>query len=85
MDKVEPYKPNFPTHHSIKICIQGKAFSGKKTQAKKIIEKLGADKVTLFDMQEVLREALIMVDPSAQKEEVADPKAKGAKAAKTPI
>lgn len=70
----------FPTHHSIKVCIQGKAFSGKKTQAKMIIDHFGG-KVTLFDMTEIVREALGYVDPNAQKEEVADPKAKGKKPA----
>jgi hypothetical protein len=49
--------------------VQGKAFSGKTTQAKKIIEKLGAEKVTLFDMQEIVREAIESVDPNNSKRE----------------
>jgi hypothetical protein len=45
-----------------------------------IVEKLGAGKVTIFDMSEILREALTFVDPSQKQEEVVvDPKAKGAK------
>ena len=56
--------PEFPTHHSLKLCILGKAFSGKKTQAKFISEKFGG-KVTIFDMSEILREALAYVDPNA--------------------
>jgi hypothetical protein len=35
-------------------------------------------------MQEILREALILGDPKAVKEEVVDPKAKGKGPAKTP-
>lgn len=53
--------------------------SGKKTQSKLLAEKIGGLKV--FDMNEIIREALTYVDPSAQKEEVVDPKAKGKKAA----
>jgi hypothetical protein len=45
-----------------------------------IIEKLGSDKITLFDMSEILRAAIHYVDPAnANKEEVVDPKAKGGK------
>jgi hypothetical protein len=65
LHKTQTFKADFPTHHSIKLCLQGKAFSGKKTQAQKIIEKLGADKVALFDMQEIIREVLILCDPNA--------------------
>jgi len=27
------FKTDFPTHHSLKLCMLGKAYSGKKTQA----------------------------------------------------
>lgn len=80
---VASYKPEFPTYHSVKICVQGKAFSGKKTQAKLIAEQLGG--LTVFDMSEILREALAFVDPNNQKEEVVDPKAKGKKPAEEKI
>lgn len=39
-------------------------------------QKMG-DSITLFNMNEILREALVYVDPNSQKEEVVDPKAKG--------
>jgi len=77
---VEESGPDFPTHHSLKVCIQGKAFSGKKTQAKFISDQFGG-KVTIFDMSDILREALAYVDPNANKEEIPDPKAKGKKPA----
>mmetsp|Transcript_21955 Transcript_21955/g.34105 ORF Transcript_21955/g.34105 Transcript_21955/m.34105 type:complete len:154 (+) Transcript_21955:1947-2408(+) len=72
-----PPKADFPTYHTLKLCILGKAFSGKNTQAQLLVQKLGADKVTLFNMSEIIREALQYVDPSQAKEEVVDPKAKG--------
>jgi hypothetical protein len=31
IDPIKTFKPNFPANHSIKICIQGKAYAGKKT------------------------------------------------------
>ena len=37
--------------------------SGKKTQSKLLAEKIGGLKV--FDMNEIIREALTYVDPSA--------------------
>ena len=58
------FVPDFPTYHPIKLCIVGKAFSGKKTQAQMIIDKFGADKLTLFNMTDIVREALNYVDPS---------------------
>ena len=83
--EVKPFKPDFPTYHSIKMCIIGKAYSGKKTQAQMIIDKIGADKVTLFNMNDIVREALLYVDPGQKVEEVVDPKAKGkGKPADTP-
>lgn len=43
-----------------------------------IIEKIGADKITLFNMNDIVREAINYVDKaSAKVEEVVDPKAKG--------
>ena len=80
------HKPDFPAYHSLKLCLIGKAHSGKKTQAKMIVEKLGAEKVQIFDMGEIIREAIAYVDPNKQVEEVADPKAKGkGKAPEAPV
>jgi len=76
-DEVEPEKPKseVPDYHSLKLCLMGKAQSGKKTQAQLLTEEYG-DKLTIFNMEEIIREALSYVDPGA-KEEAADPKAKG--------
>ena len=79
-DKV--FKPDFPTYHPIKICIIGKASSGKKTQTQMLIDKFGADKLTLFNMNDIIREAFAYVDSalkSAKSDENADPKAKKGK------
>ena len=62
-----------------KLCVLERAYSGKLTQAKELQKALG-DKVTLFDMGQVVKEALAYVDPNQAKEEQADPKAKKAKA-----
>jgi|TARA_B110000305_G_C19439727_1_gene641127 ABC-type polysaccharide/polyol phosphate transport system ATPase subunit len=34
----EIHQADFPTYHSIKLCLIGKAHSGKKTQAKMIVD-----------------------------------------------
>jgi hypothetical protein len=45
-----------------------------------IIDKYGADKIVLFDMQDVIREAVNYADPAQiQKVEAVDPKAKDKK------
>jgi hypothetical protein len=44
-----------------------------------IIDKFGADKLTLFNMNDIVREALNYVDPGQKQEEIADPKGKGGK------
>lgn len=77
---------DFPSYHPIKLCVLGRAYSGKSTQAKALQKALG-DKVTLFDMGQVVKEALAYVDPNQAKEEQADPKAKGGKgkAAEAPV
>ena len=50
-----------------------------------LIEKIGSSNVTLFDMGEMIREALAYIDTTNTKEEVADPKAKkGAKGGASP-
>ena len=64
----------------------GRACSGKSTQVKNL-QKLLGEKVTLFEMNKIVREALVYVDPSQAKEEQVDTKAKGAKgkAAEAPV
>jgi hypothetical protein len=42
----------------------GKAYSGKKTQAQLLVDSVGSQNVTLFDMSEMIREALVYIDPS---------------------
>jgi len=71
------HKVDFPTYHTLKLCLLGRAFAGKTTQAQQLAQKLGHEKVTTFNMGEIIREALSYVDPNQAKEEVADPKAKG--------
>ena len=66
---------DFPTYHAIKLCILGKAQSGKKTHAKMLQEKYPG--LELFVMNDILREALQYVNPAGAKEEAVDPKAKG--------
>lgn len=40
---------DFPSYHPLKLCVIGRAYSGKSTQASVMLKALG-DKVTLFDM-----------------------------------
>lgn len=42
-----------------------------------IIDKFGADKLTLFNMNDIVREALNYVDPAQKQEEAVDPKKGG--------
>lgn len=44
------------------------------------MEKLGANAITLFNMGEIIREALVYIDPNQNKEEAVDPKAAKQKA-----
>lgn len=53
----------------------GGAFSGKKSTAQQIVEEIG-DKMIVFNMDDIVREALMFV---SNKEEVPDPKAKAVK------
>lgn len=77
---------DFPSYHPLKLCVIGRAFSGKSTQAK-YLQKILGEKVTLFEMNKIVREALAYVDPNQAKEEAVDPKAKGGKgkAAEAPV
>lgn len=70
-----------PAGLNFKISMLGSAFSGKKTLAKQLAEKLGGD-IKIFNMDEILKEALDYINPKKVAEvPVVDPKAKG----KTPV
>ncbi len=48
----------------LKLAILGRCFSGKKTIASQIQEKLGGDKnIKLFNMDEIIKEALDYITP----------------------
>jgi hypothetical protein len=72
-----------PDWHTFKLCLMGKAFSGKKTTAQMIKEHLG-DQINLFVMEDIIREAFNYVNPE-KKEEVPDPKTKGKGKAQDPV
>jgi septin family protein len=66
-----------PKGLNFKIAMLGQAFSGKKTLAKQLVEKLGGD-VKILNMDEILKEALDYINPKKVAEvPVVDPKAKG--------
>lgn len=54
----------------------GSAFSGKKTIAKQLQENLGAD-VVIFNINDIIKEAIDYISPKKAEEVVVDPKAKG--------
>ena len=60
----DEHKTSFPSYHNLKLCVLGKAYSGKKTQAQLLVDKIGSQNVTLFDMGEMIREALVYIDPA---------------------
>ena len=70
------FAPEFPTYHPIKLCLLGSAYSGKKTIAASIKDKYG-DAVDVFDINEVVREALTYIEQAKTPQEEVDPKAKG--------
>lgn len=66
-----------PAGLNFKMAMLGSAFSGKKTLAKQLAEKLGGD-IKIFNMDEILKEALDYINPKKAAEvPVVDPKAKG--------
>lgn len=69
-----------PLHHALKLCLLGPMCSGKESAVKALKETLG-DSLTVFKINDVVREALTYVHPDNQKQEDADPKAKGKKGA----
>lgn len=75
-ERSKPSQPSLPLWHTLKLCLIGKAYSGKKSVAALIKDEFG-DHITIFNMDEIVREALNYV--SDKKEEVPDPKAKGKK------
>lgn len=82
-DQTERKQSPLPLWHTLKLCVIGKAYSGKKSAAQQIQDYIG-EHITLFNMDEILREALQYVSPD-KKEEVVDPKAKGKGKAAEPV
>jgi len=66
---------DYPDFVPLKLCFLGRIFSGKRTAAQKLKEKLGGN-VKVFRMQEVIKEALDYINP---KQAEAPPPAKGGK------
>ena len=65
---------------NFKLLLTGSAFSGKKTVAKYLQETLGAD-VVIFNINDIVKEAIDYINPKKLEEVVVDPKAKGKKPA----
>ena len=71
-----------PSDLPIKLAILGRAFSGKKTIANMLVEKYGGEKnIRVFNMDEIIKEALDYITPK-KVEEVAVDTAKKAKKGK---
>ena len=69
-----------PSDLPLKLAILGRAFSGKKTIANMLVEKYGGEKnVRVFNMDEIIKEALDYITPKKVDEAVVDPKAKAKK------
>ena len=81
--KTQVEDQDFPHHLPIKVCLLGRAFAGKRTSARKLVETYG-DGIKIFKMADLVKEAIDYVAP--KKEEVVDAKkaapAKGKGAAK---
>ena len=69
-----------PLDLNFKLSITGSAFSGKKTVAKQLQEILGTD-VIIFNINDIVKEAIDYINPKKVEEVVVDPKAKGKKPA----
>ena len=53
-----------PSDLPIKLAILGRAFSGKKTIANMLVEKYGGkDNIRVFNMDEIIKEALDYITP----------------------
>ena len=52
-----------PSDVPIKLTILGQAFAGKKTIANQLADKYGAQNIKVFNMDEVIKEALEYVTP----------------------
>lgn len=78
----QPKVAGIPSGLQVKLAILGRAFSGKRTLAKQLQEKMGEKNITVFDMDSIIAEALEYVTPKKQEESTIDPKNKGAKAGK---
>ena len=78
----QPKAAGIPTGLQVKLAILGRAFSGKRSVAKMLQEKMGEKNITIFDMDSIIAEALEYVTPRKQEEAVADAKNKQAKGGK---
>ena len=61
-----------PSGLHIKLSILGRAFSGKRTIAKQIQEKVGDKSITIFSMDDIIQEALEYVAPKKVDDSAAD-------------
>lgn len=64
---IEQQMQQLPLWHTLKLCVIGKASSGKKTTAQMIKDEFG-DQFTVFNMSDVLREALAYVQVEKKEE-----------------
>jgi len=52
-----------PKDFGLKLCLLGRAFSGKKTISKQIQGIFGDKNIRVFDMDEIVKEALDYINP----------------------
>lgn len=77
-----PAPAGIPSGLQLKLSILGRAFSGKRTIAKMLQEKVGEKSVTIFDMDVIIAEALEYVTPKKVDEATLEAKAKQEKGKK---
>jgi hypothetical protein len=58
-EEKEKTPPKVPNHLSLKVCVVGRAFSGKKTQSEKLKKEFG---LNLYSMEDLVHEALEICD-----------------------
>ena len=59
----EAFAGQIPSQLPIKVAILGRAFSGKKTVAAQLVAKYGDQNLKLFNMNEIIKEALDYIPP----------------------
>ena len=75
----EAFLSQIPSQLPIKVAILGKAFSGKKTIAAQLVAKYGEQNLKLFNMNEIIKEALDYITPKKVDEAALAAAAKGKK------